>query len=222
MHSRFNREVYLFKKDFTSALAKCLVSQSPYTVPDNLSECIIKFEKQVEDAFAFDSIGMVKISLIGLTSVINTLLENVPEIMELNRPKNGGTKSLFVSAYREETHPDNDFIDIMAVAQNIVVEFAEREDAQAYLDENPELIPVKDNGYILPEEFRERVFEFSQTPLIKPAEYNLTQRILEQADISVIPGLLKKEPIPDIKNLFAKIKYTEHEYKTFIQKLSSM
>jgi len=135
MHNRFNREVYAFPDDFTGALAKWLVKQSPYPVPDNLPVCIEKFHLAVIEAFNFDTGGMAKIELGGLTSQVNELLESIPEIAALNEPKTGHNEHIFVSRYHDgPSNPDDDFIDIMAVAQNITCEFADREDAQAYLD----------------------------------------------------------------------------------------
>ena len=41
MHERFKRMVWVFKEDFTGALAKWLVKQSPYPVPDNLEKKLL-------------------------------------------------------------------------------------------------------------------------------------------------------------------------------------
>lgn len=49
-HDRFNRKAWAFKHDFNGALAKWLVKQSPYVVPDGLSICIEKFDKIIAEA----------------------------------------------------------------------------------------------------------------------------------------------------------------------------
>ena len=135
-HERFNRKVWTFKSDLTSALAKCLVSQSPYTVPDNLSICIEKFDTQLDSTFSFDSVGMVHLDLSTLTTTINAMLESVPEIMALNERKNGREGIGYTDRYYPELEPDDDFICIMAVAQNITCEFADKADASCWLESN--------------------------------------------------------------------------------------
>lgn len=134
VHPRFKRTVWAYKKSFTGALAKWLVKQSPYSVPDNLEICLEKFDKSIQKAFNFNTSGMVEIELSSLTCKINDLLEEIPEIMALNDRKNGREGMGFSSRYSKDADPDDDFIDIMAVAQNITCEFAESADAECWLD----------------------------------------------------------------------------------------
>ena len=134
MHERFNRTVWAFKHDFTGALAKWLVKQSPYTVPENLSVCIERFHDRLDDIGTFDSLGMAEISLVDLTATVDDILQSIPEIMALNERKSGRDGIGFSSRFSTDPEPDDDFIDITAVAQNITVEFCEREDAERWLD----------------------------------------------------------------------------------------
>ena len=136
VHSRFNRKVWAFKSDLTSFLAQCLVSQSPYTVPDNLSICLEKFDMQLDSVFSFDAVGMVHLDLSTLTNTINELIENVPEIVELNKRKNGRDGMGYSDRYSAKPDPDDDFIDLMAVAQNVTCEFANKADAECWLESN--------------------------------------------------------------------------------------
>ena len=135
-HERFNRKVWAFKHDFTGALAKWLVKQSPYVVPDNLSLCIEKFAKALDKEYEFDENGMVEIGLLNLTDKIDMILESIPEIMALNERKNGRDGMGFSSRYSKEPEPDDDFIAITAIARNITCEFADSADAQCWLDSN--------------------------------------------------------------------------------------
>ena len=135
-HPRFKRKVWAFKADFTSFLAKWLVSLSPYTVPDNLSICIEKFEMQLSNAFTFDANEMVEIDLSTLTNIVNELIENVPEIAALNERKNGREGMGISDRYSAKPDPDDDFIDLMALAQNITCEFADKADAECWLESN--------------------------------------------------------------------------------------
>lgn len=130
VHERFSREVYASKEDFTGSLAKWLVKQSPYVVPDNLSGCIIFFEGRLDEIATFDMVGFAKISLRDLRPKLDEILESIPMIMALNEKK----KESPIDA----SDPDTDFIDIGAVAGNIVCDFAEREDAQCWLDRKRE------------------------------------------------------------------------------------
>tara|TARA_R110000772_G_scaffold36387_2_gene87065 strand:- start:559 stop:1053 length:495 start_codon:yes stop_codon:yes gene_type:complete len=134
VHERFHREVWTFVSDFDAALAKALVRCSPYTVPDNLATCIEKFHDLIKEEFTWDENKMCKVGLLNLTDTVFKILEKIPEIVQLNERKNGKEGMGFSSRYGGEPDPDNDFIDIMAVAQNITCDFAEREDAQAFLD----------------------------------------------------------------------------------------
>ena len=133
-HERFNRKVWAFKHDFTGALAKWLVKQSPYVAPNKLAVCINKFHRDLYKIAKFDQDEMAIIDLLTLTKEVNKVLESIPEIMALNKPKSGHNKSIMTSRYSGKIPPDDNFIDIMALAQNITCEFADREDAQAWLE----------------------------------------------------------------------------------------
>jgi len=140
-HDRFKRSVWAFKANFTGALAKWLVRQSPYVVPDNLSVCIEKFHAQLDSIAEFEIHGMAQIDLLTLTETVHAVLESIPEVMVLNESKNQPTKDVFTSRYHDgPSNPDDDFIDILAVAQNITCElatecFATDADSQCWLDQ---------------------------------------------------------------------------------------
>ena len=136
MHKRFNRKVWTFKHDFTGSLAKWLIRQSPYTVPDNLAVCVEKFHAKLDELGTFDSHGMLEIELSSLTAKMGSMLESIPEIMELNERKNGREGNGFTSRHAADPEPDDDFICIGAVAQNITCDFAEHVDAEAWLDKD--------------------------------------------------------------------------------------
>lgn len=133
-HERFHRKVWAFKSDFAGSLAKWLVKQSPYVVPDNLSICITKFHDKLDELADFNTLEMAEIELSTLTEKVDVILQSIPEIMALNERKNGREGMGFSSRYSKKTEPDDDFICIAAVAQNITCCFAERADAEAWLD----------------------------------------------------------------------------------------
>jgi hypothetical protein len=129
MHERFNRIVLASKKDFTGALAKWLVKQSPYTVPKHLDVIIEKFDKELEKTFHFSELGFTNLDLSKSTLIFNSILEKIEEMNILNTPVNGNIDHLVISMCTGDINPDDDFIDILAVAQNITVEFATEADS---------------------------------------------------------------------------------------------
>jgi len=131
-HERFNKMAWVFRKDFTAALAKCLVRQSPYSVPDNLENILADFHNKVP--YNFDKNDMAEVNFMTMTQKLNTIFESMPDVMALNERKNGREGYGFSSRFSKDPEPDDDFIDIMAVAQNITCEFADRVDAQCWLD----------------------------------------------------------------------------------------
>ena len=106
MHERFNRMVWAFKKDFTGALAKWLVKQSPYSVPDNLAKILADFHDLIP--YDFDENGMAKVSLATMTETINEVLEAMPDVMALNERKNGREGFGFTSRFSKDPEPDDD------------------------------------------------------------------------------------------------------------------
>ena len=134
MHGRFNQKVWTFQSDYTGALAKWLVKLSPYVVPDKLSICITEFNKRIEKQFEFNELGMLEVELSTLTPIFFELLMSVPEIEALNDRKNGRDGYGFSSMCSAEPDPDDDFIDIMALAQCMTVDFATENDARILLE----------------------------------------------------------------------------------------
>ena len=139
IHERFHRKVWAFEHDFTGALAKWLVKQSPYVVPDRLSICIQKFHDKLHKIATFDNNEMAEIDLSGLTEKVYPVLRSIPEIRALNERRNGREGCGVSSRYSKKPWPDDDFIDIMAVAQNITCEFADRADTECWLERDKQV-----------------------------------------------------------------------------------
>ena len=130
MHERFNRKMWVFRKDFTAALAKCLVSQSPYPVPDKLEKILADFHEKVP--YKFDEVGMAEVDFSTMAEKIYKILESMPDVMALSERKNGKHGNTFASRFYQSQDPDDDFIDIMAVARNMSCEFADKADAKSW------------------------------------------------------------------------------------------
>ena len=140
-HERFNRMVWISKKDLTGGLAKWLVILSPYTVPEKLSEIITEFGENVP--YAFDTGRLACVSLATMCDAIYKVFEKIPNLMALNERKNGRQGVSITTRYSAKPEPVDDFIDIMALAQNVVCEFADREDAREWLNRMIEAGHVK-------------------------------------------------------------------------------
>lgn len=96
-------------------LASWAVQQSPYTVPDKLAEAVGAFyDHWPRDEYAtFDTIQ-------ELERTVRGIMELVPEILAWNQRKNGRDGPGFVTRY-SEPHPDDDFIDLDALARNVAM-----------------------------------------------------------------------------------------------------
>lgn len=98
-------------------LASWAVQQSPYPVPENLEVALLAFLVQWphgEDYTSFDNIG-------ALERTIMETIGKVPEIQAWNERKNKREGPSFVSRYSAPRDPDDDFIDLDALARNIAM-----------------------------------------------------------------------------------------------------
>ena len=124
-----NKKVRFFIpiKTVTACFAKWAVKQSPYRVPDNLERAVGKFHEFIEQEFA-EYICLQnewidgKISRKTWDSTISSIILN-PNFLEVaawNERKNGNKSQFnFICVYNPKPDPDNDFIDLHALARNI-------------------------------------------------------------------------------------------------------
>lgn len=95
------------------------VQQSPYTVPDNLQIAIEKLEKMWPvgdynpEYKEFYEMGDVR-------NTLSLLFDQIPEVLAWNERKNGKQGMGFSSRHDQPT-PDDDFIDLHALARNIAM-----------------------------------------------------------------------------------------------------
>lgn len=138
MHPRFDRQVFITRNDCIAGMAECLVRLSPYNYPDNLSGCLDEFSLVLAKALHWsDERGMKyikKFSLRESTRFFESLINKCPSIVVLNNRKNGGEGNQFVDRYSGSGDPDNSFIDLTALAQNMTCHFADKADAEAFLE----------------------------------------------------------------------------------------
>lgn len=97
-------------------LASWAVQQSPYPVPEKLEIALSSFNSLWPrgEYAQFESPT-------DLRFVVLSTMHMVEEIIAWNQRKNGRDGPAFVSRY-SEPHPDNDFIDLDALARNIAME----------------------------------------------------------------------------------------------------
>lgn len=105
------------------------VRQSPYTCPDNLREAIEALKSKLLDSLKWQQFTNNFVYLEATKEELSELLYQklkyifltTPEIRQWNEPNNGNQTPLqFVSRYDTKLDPDNDFIDLDALAGNVV------------------------------------------------------------------------------------------------------
>ena len=111
-----DREYWFMRSDFMGAFAYWAVSQSPYDSPD-IDNALKAFSSHVNEFIDDDTLK--KFSYDDVFLLVNEdIFERIPEIEILNHRKNGREGMGFCSRY-DKPSPDDDFIDLNALARNI-------------------------------------------------------------------------------------------------------
>jgi hypothetical protein len=114
-------DVFLHK--LAGKFAEWAVRQSPYDVPDGLESAIDKLVFWFRPRTNKRTIGEFEIlstTSHELEQDILAAFHAIPEVLAWNERKNGNDSPLqFVSMYDGAPDPDNDFIDIQALARNV-------------------------------------------------------------------------------------------------------
>lgn len=117
----YTKKVYLTKKSVVAEFAKHAIWASPYTYPDNLLEAIDEVNKQY--TCVFDHEDFHNTTYQEIYDQLEKICENTPYIVAWNTPKNPALKdqTIFYSdRYSTKRNPDDDFIDLGALVNNIV------------------------------------------------------------------------------------------------------
>jgi len=110
-------EFWLMKSDFMGALAYWLVTQSPYDAPD-ITASLIAFGGYLDGKF--DLSTPQKFNYGAIEDIINEdAFIAIPEIEKFNHSKINGAEFVFVTRY-DAPEPDCDFIDMNALARNVL------------------------------------------------------------------------------------------------------
>jgi hypothetical protein len=108
---------WLMKSDFLGAFAYWVVAQSPYDAPD-ITPALTAWNEHLNTIFP-DSDMPKEFSYDELrATVTEDVFEAIPEIEILNHRKNGRDGMGFCSRY-DKPSPDDDFIDLGALANNV-------------------------------------------------------------------------------------------------------
>ena len=121
MPSIWSSEVQFFPADISGSFAKWAVKQSPYVVPDNLSEAIelvYNFARSWNDA-AFAP-HLIKMTCHEIHVRLEAFFKNTKIIEAWNRLKSDKELSFDVNdKYRSWNEQEYDIIDLGALARNI-------------------------------------------------------------------------------------------------------
>lgn len=111
-----NKSYWLMRSDFLGAFAYWAVAQSPYDTPD-INKALCAFGEYVGNTipagepveFTYDELDRF---------ISEDAFGAIPEVEKLNHRKNGRDGMGFCSRYGQPS-PDDDFIDLGALARNV-------------------------------------------------------------------------------------------------------
>jgi len=114
---------YVWLAELAGHVAMAAVRQSPYPVPDGLESALRKFQDAVAPLFTIAGEYKGGMRAFRTRKEINDLLEEhlfpIPEVAAWNNRKNAREGMGFVSSHSGRTEPDDDFIDLYALCQNV-------------------------------------------------------------------------------------------------------
>jgi hypothetical protein len=98
-------------------IAMWAVRQSPYKNPDGLGSVLEQFKTNVLPAF--DVNEMRYSDAHDVRTLVELYLFSIPQVMKWNERKNGNQSPLGFCSRYDKPDPDNDFIDLYALSNNI-------------------------------------------------------------------------------------------------------
>lgn len=127
--SEWTKKRWTFLHEITAGLAHWAIRQSPYACPDDL-EAVVKFlEACLRREFLKlnhrkDATGiMAEVSLCMISEWLHSILMSLPQVTAWNTAKDGDTREIRYTSREgsDATGPDNDFIDIGALFNNVCI-----------------------------------------------------------------------------------------------------
>lgn len=133
----------LFIHDLLGYVAMWATRQSPYHAPDGLTDVLAEFKRRIEasreDFLAptkallgrsvFDYPDTLPATKAFLLPLLQQHLLTLPQVQKWNERKNGNQSPYGFCSRYDKPEPDNDFIDLDALAGNIVRSCIEHEEA---------------------------------------------------------------------------------------------
>lgn len=110
-----SREMFFNRKEVAGVLAMWAVRQSPYPVPDRLAEAV----QAAHDALPEELEGWFWATEPVLRELVEGICLNNPIIATWNVPASGHDAPFVFSSRYDSPSPDDDFIDLHALANNI-------------------------------------------------------------------------------------------------------
>lgn len=106
--------------DIIGAFSMWAIRQSPYYRPDNLEQAIDELGELLMQKLDFEPpYGYVSLSYAHIRTILMDCFDCIAAIKKWNEPKSGhNAQNVFVSRY-SQPRPDDDFIDLDALARNI-------------------------------------------------------------------------------------------------------
>ena len=108
------------KSGLLAETAKWAVTQSPYAFPEGLEGVLTDFNAALGTVFDDLKLGLWEGERQEMGEILERRLLSIPQVQAWNEPKKGSTYYRFVSAYDGPSDPDYDFIDLGALARNIL------------------------------------------------------------------------------------------------------
>ena len=115
-----DKSFYFGKNDFLSAFGYWVIAQSPYDVPAGLANALTGYDEYLRGKFPKPPLEYLGLDLAGLDAFVSEdIFGSIEAIRVLNDRKNGNDNPLGFCDRYSKPSPDNDFIDLGALAHNI-------------------------------------------------------------------------------------------------------
>lgn len=117
-------KILVNESQLLGAVAKWGIRQSPYAFPENLLEVLDEFGQALKPDFIDESLGFKEFETEDeLLKYLHSKLVKIDAYWTWNERKNGNdAPPKFTSRYDTDGNPDDDFIDLDALEQNVARE----------------------------------------------------------------------------------------------------
>ena len=130
MSTQTMKKFLVSNRNLLGAIAKWVVEQSPYHLPDNLEKVLDGVNETTKDLFVYTELGFISMTYEEIRAFVKEHLRAIPEYLAWNERKNG-RQGMGISAAGHhddgsvtfyDSKPDDDFIDLDALERNVTNE----------------------------------------------------------------------------------------------------